>query len=247
MNTILFLDTETTGVDVTKDRVVSIALIKVKGGKVTNKEYHLINPTIKIPVGATEVHGINDSDVSDKPTFKDLAEEIYGIITSDSDAYLSGYNTLSFDLPLLFYEFKRVGIEFKYWEHKQLDLFLAFKNFMPRNLEGALKFFSGKELADAHNAMSDTVACVDILKGMLSGKFDLPKDVPSLSEYSTPPTKIIDPSGKFIKDENSNIIFTFGTNYGKIAKDCPDYLKWMLNADFSEETKNICRAILKLN
>ena len=72
---ICFFDLETTGVNVTNDRIVEICVHKVHPDGKEETHNWRVNPTIPIPDGASAIHGIYDADVADKPTFAALAAE----------------------------------------------------------------------------------------------------------------------------------------------------------------------------
>ncbi len=77
---ICFFDLETTGINISKDRIVEISILKVfPNGKEESKTW-LVNPEMKIPEEVIAIHGITDEDVEDKPTFKELAKEIYNLL-----------------------------------------------------------------------------------------------------------------------------------------------------------------------
>jgi len=101
---ICFFDLETTGISITKDRIVEISILKVyPDGKEDSKTW-LVNPEMEIPAEVVEIHGISNDDVANKPTFKTLAKEIYNMI---KDADLGGFNSNRFDIPLLAEEMLR--------------------------------------------------------------------------------------------------------------------------------------------
>ena len=81
---ICFFDLETTGINVAKDRIVEISILKIFPDGREEEYTQRINPTIPIPPSTTEVHGITDADVANAPTFAEKAHEIYNII-KDSD------------------------------------------------------------------------------------------------------------------------------------------------------------------
>ena len=78
---IIFFDLETTGTNITKDRIVEISLIKVMPDGTESEHSTRINPEMPIPAEATEIHHITDADVADKPTFKSLASKLVKDVT----------------------------------------------------------------------------------------------------------------------------------------------------------------------
>ena len=69
---IVFFDLETTGLQISKDRIVEIAIMKIYPNGNTESKSWLVNPTIPIPKDITEIHGISDEDVKNEPTFKEI-------------------------------------------------------------------------------------------------------------------------------------------------------------------------------
>lgn len=99
---IVFIDIESTGINPKLDRIIEISMIKIYSDGNEESLNFLINPTIPIPFDATEIHGITDSDVSEKPRFEDFAKEIFGFI---DNCDLGGFAIKRFDLLLLEEEF----------------------------------------------------------------------------------------------------------------------------------------------
>lgn len=95
---IVFFDLETTGVDVAKDRIVEISILKLHPDGKKDIKTRRVNPEMPIPVDSSEIHGIYDDDVKDEPTFKAMAKSLATFI-GNSD--LAGFNSNRFDVPLL--------------------------------------------------------------------------------------------------------------------------------------------------
>lgn len=72
----VFFDLETTGVNITKDRIVEISVIKVMPDGSTETKTRRINPEMHIPEQATAVHHITDEDVKDEPCFRQVAKSL---------------------------------------------------------------------------------------------------------------------------------------------------------------------------
>jgi len=159
---ICFFDLETTGIDITKDRIVEISILKVYPNGNKESKTWLVNPTIPIPKAASDVHGITDERVAGEPTFKELAKQIHNMI-KDSD--LAGYNSDRFDIPLLAEEMLRAEVDFDLGNRVSVDVQTIFHKMEQRTLSAAYKFYCGKNLIDAHTASADTNATYEILKG----------------------------------------------------------------------------------
>ena len=242
-----FFDLESTGLNKKTDRIVSIAILRYEPGREADPKriHYLVNPGIHIPAEATAIHGISDEDVADAPTFADLA----GVVLKDLEGCdLGGYNILGFDIDLLAGECARVGAEFKVSGRDILDVQRIYFKREPRTLSAALKFYCGEDHLDAHDAMGDTIATVEVLSGQFRHYGDLPTSVASLYEYTVPPDpSLVDRERKF-RWQNGEVVLNFGKNSGRLLKDVarndPGFLRWMLKADFGDETKRIASEAL---
>lgn len=242
---LVFFDLETTHLDVSLARIVEIALVKLFPDQTTESFLSRINPQIPIPADATQIHGINNFDVMDKPIFKELAIDIYSLI---QDCDLAGYNLISYDLPILINEFKRAGIDYSPEKVAVVDVMHIFKRKERRDLTAAYKFYCQKDLEGAHSALKDTLATFEIFHAQLQRYNDLPQDVAGLHKYCNQRDKrYVDNDKKFIWTDNE-ACFTFGKYKGqplkKVVKSDADYLTWMLQQEFSPEVIGIIRSAL---
>ena len=240
---ICFFDLETTGIDITKDRIVEISILKVYPNGNKESKTWLVNPTIPIPKAASDVHGITDERVAGEPTFKELAKQIHNMI-KDSD--LAGYNSDRFDIPLLAEEMLRAEVDFDLGNRVSVDVQTIFHKMEQRTLSAAYKFYCGKDLIDAHTASADTNATYEILKAQLDRYDNLENNVKKLSEF-TYRKQIADFAGFIGYNDKGEEIFTFGKHKGKRVEDIfdeePGYFGWLLGADFPLYTKKILTAI----
>ena len=240
---ICFFDLETTGIDIGKDRIVEISILKIfPNGNKESKSW-LVNPTIPIPYETTLVHGITNEKVANEPTFNELASQVHNMI-KDSD--LAGFNSDRFDIPLLAEELLRAGIDFDMKGKVSVDVQTVFHKKEERTLAAALKFYTGNVLINAHTAEADTNATYEILKAQLDRYPDLENDMKSLSEFTTR-KKIADFAGMIAFDKDNEEIFTFGKHKGakvsKVFATEPGYFSWIQNADFPLYTKKVLTAI----
>ncbi|MBD99373.1 MAG: DNA polymerase III subunit epsilon [Verrucomicrobia bacterium] len=240
---IVFFDLETTGVDVAKDRIVEISILKLNPDGTKDIKTRRVNPGIPIPKGASEVHGIYDDDVKDEPTFKALAKSLSQFI-GNSD--LAGYNSNKFDVPLLVEEFLRVGVDFDVANRDLVDVQNIFHKMEQRTLVAAYKFYCDKELENAHSAEADNIATYEILEAQIERYSELKNDINFLSEFSTR-QKNADLIGRIVFDENNTEVFNFGKHKGKAVRDIlreePSYYAWMMKGDFPEYTKKVLTQI----
>jgi DNA polymerase III subunit epsilon len=261
---IAFFDLETTGTDIGKDRIVEIAIVKIQpDGQVTmmpaqsGKEHRvLVNPGVPIPIEASLVHGIYDADVKDAPTFADLAPKLFKFLF---ECDLGGFNSNRFDIPLLAEEFLRAGIDFSIEGRNLIDVQVIFHMMEQRNLKAAYKFFCGKDLDDAHEALPDTLATLEVFEAMLDRYKDV--EVTDADGNKTKPVqndmevihklserkKKADFAGHIIFNDKDQPAFNFGKYKNMTVEDVlsrdAGYFSWMMNADFPLYTKKVLKEI----
>ncbi|MGB0981031.1 MAG: exonuclease domain-containing protein [Winogradskyella sp.] len=240
---ICFFDLETTGINISKDRIVEISILKVyPDGKEETKTW-IVNPEMPIPAEVTAIHGISDADVADKPTFKALAKDVYNMI-KDSD--LGGFNSNRFDIPLLAEELLRAEVDFDMKNTQSVDVQTIFHKMEQRTLSAAYKFYCDKNLENAHSAEADTKATYEVLKAQLSRYDNLENDTKVLAEFSAY-KKFADLAGFLVFNKKNEECFSFGKHKGKRVLDVlekePGYFGWLLNADFPLYTKKVLTAI----
>ena len=241
-----FFDLETTGTDVSNDRIIEIAIIKVNTDGSRESLETRLNPGIPIPPESTLIHGITDEMVVNEPKFKDEARNIYNFLKGCD---LAGFNSDRFDIPLLVEELLRADLDFDFKNTKTIDVQNIFHKMESRTLSAALKFYCDKELTDAHTAIADANATLDVLLAQLDRYSELEPNVDFLNHFSTR-KKTADFAGFLIYNKDDEICFGFGKHKGKkvneILKEEPGYFGWILNADFPRYTKKILTEI-KLN
>tara|TARA_B110000046_G_scaffold28786_1_gene29924 strand:- start:1329 stop:2168 length:840 start_codon:yes stop_codon:yes gene_type:complete len=257
---LVFFDLESTGLNVMKDRIVQIALIKYpkEGGEPIEKEM-LVNPGIPISEESIAIHGITPEKVANKPTFIQVAHEINDFI---GNADLSGYNSDRFDIPMLMEEMARAGIDFDIDNRRAIDVQKIFYKMEPRTLVAALKYFCGKKLEDAHNALADVRATVDVLKGQLimyqetdyvdgddyTTERPIKNDMAAIAKFISD-TRTVDATQRFKYNHQGEIVFNFGKYVGQPAAELlfkdRHYLNWILEKDFSTQVKKIVKKIVR--
>lgn len=240
---ICFFDLETTGVNITTDRIVEISILKVfPNGKEERKTW-LVNPEMPIPKEVVEIHGITDEKVANEPTFKVLAKEIHNII-KDSD--LGGFNSNRFDIPLLAEEMLRADVDFDMKNRLAIDVQTIFHKMEQRTLTAAYKFYCDKNLDGAHSAEADTNATYEVLKAQIAKYDDIENDTKFLAEFSSR-KKFADFAGFLVYNKKGEECFSFGKHKGKtvdnVLQSEPGYFGWLLNADFPLYTKKVLTAI----
>ncbi len=255
-NDLVFFDLEATGLNIVQDRIVQIAMVKLFADGSAPKELELkINPTIPVSAEAEAIHGLSNEMLANYPTFKEVAQEVYAFI---GDADLGGYNSNRYDVPLLQEEFYRAGIYLDTSKRRLIDAQQIFYRMEPRTLSAALKFYAGKEMENAHDALADVRATVDIFKGQLKhyegasyvddqGAESKPfSSIDSIAAFCQD-DRFLDATRRLKKGPDGTPQFNFGKYSGQnvadvFAKD-PSYLKWILSKDFSTEVKALVKAI----
>lgn len=241
---IAFIDLETTGVSLSTDRIVEIAITKILPDGTRQTKRKLINPGIPIPPAASEIHGISDEMVKDASTFKQAGNEIKMFM---ENCDLGGYNSNRFDIPILMEEFLRAGMDVDLSTRKMIDVQHIFYTMEPRTLTAAYKFFCNKELADAHSAEADVNATIEVFMAQLMRYKNLGNSVDSITD-AIGEDKIVDYARRFGFDDKGNEIFNFGKHKGRQVKDVlkaePQYYDWMMRGDFPLHTKKKLTEIL---
>jgi len=239
----VFFDLETTGVNIAKDRIVEISILKVYPNGNKESKTWLVNPEIEIPPEVVAIHGITNEKVVTEPTFKELADEVSKMIAGCD---LAGFNSNRFDIPLLAEEMLRAEVDFDMKNRIAIDVQVIYHKKEQRTLTAAYKFYCDKDLENAHSAEADTNATYEILKSQLDKYDDLDNNMKSLSEYSSH-KKRADFAGFIVFDDDNNEIFTFGKYRGKkvgeVLESDKGYYSWIQKADFPLYTKKVLTAI----
>lgn len=240
---ICFFDLETTGVNIAKDRIVEISILKAFPDGSEKEKTWLVNPQMPIPAEATAVHGITNEKVADAPTFKEVSAEIYSWFKGSD---LAGYNSDRFDIPLLAEEMLRAEIDVDFKMHKSIDVQTIFHKMEQRTLTAAYKFYCAKDLENAHSASADTKATFEVLKAQIDHYEDLENDVDMLSQFTTRHISV-DFAGYIRSNKENEPIFGFGKHKGKTVVEVlqlePGYFGWLMEADFPLYTKKVLTAI----
>jgi DNA polymerase-3 subunit epsilon len=240
---IAFIDLETTGINISTDKIVEIAIVKILPDGTKQVKRKLINPQMPIPKASSDVHGITDEMVKDAPTFKQVANEIKQFI---DNCDLGGYNSNRFDVPMLIEEFSRVGLDFSTDGRKMVDVQKIFHMMEQRTLSAAYKFYCSKNLDGAHSAEADAHATWEILEAQIERYPHIGLTVEDIVKF-TGEDDIVDFARRFIK-VNGVEIFNFGKHKGKpvteVLKAEPQYYDWMMKGDFAMNTKQKLTEIL---
>jgi len=257
---IVFFDIESTGLNVVRDRIVQIALIKYYAdGRAHEEMEMMINPGIPISEEAMAVHGITPDKLANKPSFHQVAQKIFDFI---GDADLSGYNSDRFDVPMLMEEFARAGLDLSMDHRKSIDVQKIFYKMEPRTLKAALKLYCGKSLEDAHDALADVRATVDVLKGQIkryenvdhvdgdgfTTQAPIKNDMDAIYDF-TKDIRGIDVTNRLKYDHRGQVVFNFGKYVGKPVAETlhrdKNYYHWIMDKEFSSQVKGLVKKLVK--
>ena len=235
---IVFFDLETTGVQITRDRIVEISILKISPDGERETKTRRINPEMPIPAEASAVHGITDADVADCPTFAQVARSLY---TWLEGCDIAGFNSNRFDVPMLVEEFLRAGVAVDFDDRHFVDVQTIFHKMERRTLEAAYKFYCDKTLENAHSAEADTLATFEVLEAQLDRyPEDLKNNIPALAEFSTHGRRV-DFAGSLAYNDKDEIVINFGKYKGvpvtEVFRKDSGYYNWVMGAQFPLETK----------
>ena len=236
---ICFFDLETTGINISKDRIVEISVLKIFPNGNNESKTWLVNPKIPIPAEVSNIHGITDDMVVNEPSFDSIGVHVKDMIDKCD---LGGFNSNKFDIPLLAEEFLRNEIDFNLENVKCIDVQNIFHKMEKRTLGAAYKFYCQKDLIDAHSSKADTLATFEVLEAQIEKYSELENNVDFLSDFSSR-NKSVDLAGFIIYNKDNIPCFSFGKHKGKtvdfIIDNEPGDLGWILNSDFPMYTKKI--------
>lgn len=255
-----FFDIESTGLNVLRDRILQLAIIKFQKNSNQPEELSmLINPGVPISEEAFQVHGISAKDLSNKPVFAQVSDKIFKFI---GDADLAGYNSNRFDIPMLVEEFARVGIDFDMAKRRTIDVQRIFYKMEPRTLKAAVRFYCQKDLTNAHDALSDVRATISVFEGQLEkyvgkevenedgllGPSPITPDIQQLHDF-TNDLRFLDATQKLRVEKDGTVVFNFGKYEGKPAGEVlykdKNYYNWIITKEFSTQVKQAVKSLLK--
>lgn len=247
---VVFFDIEATGTDPMSDRIVELAVVRVEpppGGMRPPRTWR-INPEMRIPTEASEIHGIVNDDLALAPTFAAIVPQLVEVFEG---ADLAGFSIGRFDVRILASELARAGASLDLSASRVIDAQVIYHQREPRNLSAALRFYCDKELIDAHGAEADTIAALEVFAGQLARYPDLPLDLDALDDESSAHNDAYCDGQRRFMWRDHEPVFNFGRMRGKslraIASDPAErkYLRWFLEGTFDEDAKGIVREALQ--
>jgi DNA polymerase-3 subunit epsilon len=162
----LVLDTETTGLNPERDRIVSFGAVRLHGSRLLRAQTIdlLINPGRQIPATATSVHGISDLMVLPAPAFRDIAPKIMRAL---SGVAAIGHHT-AFDLTILRRAARDAGLPWQ--DPPWLDTALLYSALHPEARHFDLDWVAGEvglSVHGRHTALGDALATAEIYLRLL--------------------------------------------------------------------------------
>ena len=253
--TIASIDIESTGLDTSKDRIIQLGIVKqtrLKKGESFNpgalhqaKYDFRFNPGVPISKENSAIHGFTNESVAMHPPFAAMAENVIAVLADCQ--IVCGYNLKTFDLPILIEELERAGLGGKFPPKDVivLDAQIIFKQKEPRDLTAAVAKFCGREHKNAHSALADAEASLDVLQGQLAAYPDLASmSAKELSDWAGM-KEMVDWAGTLMRRDDGEICFTHRKVKGVPVKQDIGYAEWMLRTGFSTDTRAHLNAILK--
>jgi len=243
---LVIFDIEATGIDIARDRIVELALVRLEpNGHEEIHEWRL-NPQMPIPKEATAIHGISDADIAQAPTFAEIAPALAELLRGTD---LGGYNARRFDVPMLECEFARVGmLPTPFDGALVVDAQEIFFHREPRTLIGAVRFYCNDDHHGAHGAKNDAVATWRVLKSQLERYSDLPRELDALIKVVGPKERFIDPTRRLKFDDQGDVVINFGTHRGEklieMVKTNRSYLQWMMSGEWHPKVIETLRQVL---
>lgn len=237
---LVFFDLETTGLNLTEDRIIEISMVKMFPDEHTETKTLRINPGRHIPEDSSAIHGIYDKDVMDCPLFEQVAAEI---VDNFRGCDIAGYNSDHFDIPMLQEAILRAGVGFNLMSLNRIDVQTIFHKREPRNLQAAYRLYVDPAGFDgAHGAEADTMATYKVFLGELERYDDLGNSVEEIARY-TQREEALDCGNRIVKNGAGQAVFNFGKYKGQLVEDVfrrePSYYNWMLQGDFPLHTKYV--------
>jgi len=243
---LIIFDLETTGTWIEKDKIVEIGMVKLDPDGAKQNYVKRVNPGIPIPANVSRIIDIKDEDVKDAPCFKDIAQEVLDFL---GDLDIGGFNVLRFDLPILEREFFDSGFSFQWRQRNVYDAQKVYHIHEKRDLTAAYQLYCNKALENAHSALGDAEATVEIFDAQIKKYGNTEQGIESLKDFDYERlSEYFDNERKFCW-WNGNLYPTFGKYARKkhikgILKDDRRYLEWMLAQDFSKEVKEMIQNTL---
>ena len=163
---VVVLDTETTGLDVSRDRVIEIGAVRLNAGDIKEIDTYsaLVNPRMPIPPAASAIHRIVDDDVASAP---DFTEAMAAFAEWCGSPVIVGYS-IGFDLAILKAEHERCGLDWQMPRHLDVShlVHVLGPNLPNESLETVAAWLK-LEVTDRHRALGDAVLTAQIFMALI--------------------------------------------------------------------------------
>ena len=243
---LIFIDCETTGTNVSSDRIVELSLVIFRpGSDEPEVRTRRLNPEIPIPSDATQVHGITDADVAGEPRFQQIADDLLTLL---DECDLAGFGIRRFDFPLLQAEFARLGKRLDHRGRRLIDALVIFHREEPRDLSAAVLHYLDRSHTEAHRAEADSLATVDVLCAQIE-RYGLTDELDELQAYldETHPFETeVDRWWDTSAEDPKEWIFKRGKHKGVTLGHAPrNYLEWIAGVDdMDADVRDVARNML---
>lgn len=214
----IYYDTETTGLNSEKDKIIEIAAFD----PTTKKSFsQLVNPQMVIPEESIAICNITNEMVKEAPIFEEVGKNF--IEFCPSNAILIAHNNDSFDKPFLEAEFKKANIAFPKWHFlDSLKWARKYRPDLPKHALQYLRQIYNIEENQAHRALNDVMVLQKVFEKMTD---DLPIETVIKLLYKP-------------KKENLEYM-PFGKYQGKKLNQIPkSYIKWLQQCLALEKPEN---------
>ena len=242
---LIFIDVQTTGIEVKTARIVEISTLKIEVNGEEEFRSRRVNPNAPITPDATRKHGITNDDIADEPSFSTFARGLAQYLTGCD---LAGFGINRFGLRVLRREFDIAGVPFETRSVGIVDVMQVYHRLEPRNFKAAYKRYVGDEYHDDPPESPETKlnAVRAILQGQVQARDDLPLNPASIGAWATAENgpAPIDKDSKFVWSSDGEPLINFGRYRGNrlsdLCKSDADYLKWVASHEsFTREQRDI--------
>jgi DNA polymerase-3 subunit epsilon len=160
------LDTETTGLDPQRDRVISIGAVRLHGGRLFRSSTlnMLVNPGRSIPNRTIAIHGISNSMVADAPPFEQIADRL---LEHTQGLALIGHS-IDFDSAILQCEMEQCGRDWR--PIASLDIMLLYAGLFPDRRSLVIDDMAADldvRVIGRHSALGDALTAAEIFVRLL--------------------------------------------------------------------------------
>ena len=245
---VVFFDLETTGLSLSRDRIVELAVLRVSPQGDVFERVRRYNPEIPIPPEATNVHGITDDVVAEEHPFRRTAKSLAELL---DPCDLAGFNIRDPFRPAhpAGRVSPRAGVTFDVKGRRLIDMKVIFHREEPRDLSAAARFYLGRDHQDAHTALGDIRTTAAVLTAQLDRYGHLPRDIAGLHAYCDEWRLFVTEFDRWFSEKVGELVFNRGKHKGvslaEVARSAPDYLEWMTRADdMPDEVLEVVRTAL---